>query len=150
MSLGGSLGKFSHAPPPQYAGVYEAGEPGKDITLIPFRCMGHESDIVVNGPAVLSDFESFVPCPIDTSKIMLPDSIVNAEGNIRDLLATNIHEVWAKNKIESGFSYAPVSWGGGGGECKTNGKHGRNGRSKAERMGEGVGDWTEWRREGGQ
>ena len=114
MYLGGPLGQFSHAPPPLYAGMYEAAELGKVVTLVPFHCVGDATDIKVNGPVVQSDFESFVPSPIDTSKIVLPDSIVSAEGNIRDLLAKNIHEVWSKNKIEAGFSYAPVSlWIGG-------------------------------------
>lgn len=114
VSLGDSLGSFSHTPPPQYAGLYEAVEQGRDISLLPFRCVGHEKDIVVDGPSVLSDFDSFVPSPIDTSKIVLPDSIMSTEGSIRVTLGKNIHEIWSKNKIEAGFSYAPVSWWGSG------------------------------------
>ena len=57
----------------------------------------------------MSDFESFVPAPIDTSKISLPDSIAAAYGSMQNMLAKNIHEVWAKNKIEAGFTYNAVS-----------------------------------------
>ena len=118
MSLGGSLGNFHHTPPPEYAGLYEAVEPGKDVTMLPFHCVGHEVDIVVNGPSVLSDFESFVPNPIDTSQIVLPDSIASTVGSMRHLLAKNIHEVWSKNKIDAGYTYAPVSSVGGSGEVR--------------------------------
>ena len=105
MSLGGTLGGFTYAPPPQYAGLYEAVESDKCVTLIPFRCLGHRDVAPVFGPPIMSDFESFVPAPIDTSKITLPDSI----ESISSLLAKNIHEVWSKNKIEAGYSYGEVS-----------------------------------------
>ena len=39
------------------------------------------------------------------SQVMLPDSVLQ----IRDQLAKNIHEVWAKNKIEAGYTYGEVS-----------------------------------------
>lgn len=103
------MGSFSHAPPPQYAGLHEAAELGKTHTLIPFRCLGNKTDIVISGPPTMSDFESFVPTPIDTANITLPDSISSVGGGMRDILAENIHEVWAKNKIEAGFSYNEVS-----------------------------------------
>ena len=115
LSLGGSLGGFAHPPPPEYAGLHEAADPSRTITLTPFRCLGERLDILVTGPPVMSDFESFVPAPIDTSKISLPDSIASVNGSIRDMLAKNIHEVWSKNKIEAGYTYAKVS--GGYGPC---------------------------------
>ncbi len=109
ISLGGNLGSFSHTPPAQYAGLYEAIEPGKAVTLLSFQSLGDVDNILVSGPPTLSDFESFVPAPIDTSKAMLPDSITSARGSVRDMLAKNIHEVWGKNKIEQGYSYGEVS-----------------------------------------
>jgi hypothetical protein len=105
------MGGFVHNPPPRYAALYEAAEPGKDATLIPFLCHGQLNHIEVSGPPTMSDFEAFIPAPIDTSKIALPDSIVSTSGGIRDMLAKNIHEVWGKNKVDAGFSYAPVSKG---------------------------------------
>lgn len=107
------MGGFIHSPPPQCAGLYEATDPGRSVSLIPFRCLGDGNDLFVSGPPIMSDFESFVPAPIDTSKITLPDSITSAYGSIRDMLARNIHEVWSRNKIEAGFTYAAVSvcWG---------------------------------------
>ncbi len=106
LSLGDTLGKFKYTPPPDYAGIFEAVEPGKKLTLLPFRCVGADDDLKVEGPTVQSDFEAFVPSPIDISNVNLPDSI---EGSsIKDRLAKNIHEVWAKNKIDAGFTYDPV------------------------------------------
>lgn len=106
MSLGGSLGKFSHSPPENYAGLHEAVEPNKEVKLLPFRCLGAFNDLLVTGPAVLTDSEAFVPAPIDISNVSLPDPITR--GGISDKLAKNIHEVWSKNKIENGFSYGEV------------------------------------------
>ena len=39
-------------------------------------------------------------------QVVLPDPVMR----VRESLARNIHEVWAKNKIEAGYSYAEVSW----------------------------------------
>lgn len=111
MSFGGSSGNFSQSPPPRYAGLYEAIESNKMITLVPFCCQGDTKDLLVAGPPIMTDFESFVPAPIDTSKVSLPDSISSSYGYIKDLLAENIHEVWSKNKIDAGFSYAEVCHG---------------------------------------
>ena len=38
-------------------------------------------------------------------QVALPDPVMR----VRESLARNIHEVWAKNKIEAGYSYAEVS-----------------------------------------
>jgi len=109
MLLGGTLGAFHHAPPPGYVGLHETVESGKRVTLKPFHCVGGDSSMLVEGPATQSDFEAFVPSPIDTSSINLPDGIESSGGVIQDRLAKNIHEVWAMNKIDAGFTYAPVS-----------------------------------------
>ena len=147
MSLGGDLGGFVNPPPPGYAGMHEAAEPGREITFVPFRCLGNQDgpNIIVAGPPIMSDFESFVPAPIDTSSITLPDSITSSYGNIRDMLATNIHEVWGKNKIESGFSYAAVRrWEGEGREGgREEGEWKEGGRGEGGREGKGRGGGRE-------
>ena len=107
MSLGGHLGKFQYDPPEGYAGIYEAADSAKDVTLQPFRCLGDPDELLVNGPAFTSDYEAFVPAPIDTSSVTLPDPVKTS--GILDRLAKNIHELWSKNKIESGFCYGEVS-----------------------------------------
>lgn len=106
VSLGGSYGKFSHNLPESYAGLYEAVEPNKDVEIVPFRCLGAYSQLLVTGPAVLAEHEAFVPAPIDISNVSLPDPVVR--GGLSDKLAKNIHEVWSKNKIEAGYTYGEV------------------------------------------
>ena len=63
-------------------------------------------DLIVTGPMILADYEAFVPAPIVTANISLPDPLLRS--GLKDRLAENIHEVWAKNKIEAGFTYAEV------------------------------------------
>ena len=46
---------------------------------------------------------SYQPCPIDTSKIVLPVEITQ----LTELLAKNTHENWAKQRISEGWSYGP-------------------------------------------
>ena len=143
ITLGGDLGGFANPPPPGYAGMHEAAEPGKKVTFIPFRCLGNQDgpEVVVHGPPIMSDFESFVPAPIDTSTITLPDSITSSYGSIRDMLANNIHEVWSKNKIEAGFSYAAVRREEGEREAG-----GRRGRGREGEGGKGRGGGEEGER----
>ena len=70
----------------------------------PFLNLGTTQDLNVLGPEVLTTYQGFVPAPIDTGGVSLPDPLYT----IRDQLAHNLHEVWAKNKIEAGFSFAEV------------------------------------------
>jgi hypothetical protein len=48
---------------------------------------------------------NYKPNPIDTSDVVLTDEIIK----IAELLAKNTHEIWAKNKIEEGYSYGEVT-----------------------------------------
>ena len=106
MSLGGHLGKFEYGPPEGYSGLYEATSSDKNIKLQPFRCLGDPSELLIHGPSFTSDFEAFVPAPIDTSGVSLPDPVKRC--GLQDRLAKNIHELWSKNKIEQGYSYGEV------------------------------------------
>ena len=45
----------------------------------------------------------YKPCPIDTSDIKLSPEL---EGALEEV-SRNIHEVWAKQKTEDGWTYAP-------------------------------------------
>ena len=106
LSFGKNLGPFSYPPPSEFAGLCEAAEPGhEDIKLSPFISLGTSDDLSVAGPEVLASYEGFTPAPIDTSDVPLPDPLLG----IRDQLAHNLHEVWAKNKIEAGYRFAEVS-----------------------------------------
>ena len=43
----------------------------------------------------------YVPQPIDTSEISLPEEM----NQLVELLAKNVHEVWAKSRFEQGWVY---------------------------------------------
>lgn len=43
----------------------------------------------------------YTPTPIDTSKISLPEELLA----LVEKLAENVHENWAKSRIEEGWSY---------------------------------------------
>ena len=77
-----------------------------NMQLLPFRCLGVSNDLVVSGPMILADYEAFVPAPIVTTGISLPEALQGA--GLKDKLAENIHEVWAVNKIDAGYTYAEV------------------------------------------
>ena len=44
---------------------------------------------------------AYIPKPIDTSKIVLSQEI----AELTEYLAENIHEVWAKKRIDEGWTY---------------------------------------------
>lgn len=44
---------------------------------------------------------SYIPNPIDTSDVVIPTEIIE----LSEKLAENVHEVWAKNRIEQGWCY---------------------------------------------
>ena len=48
-----------------------------------------------------SDKNSYNPYPIDTSDIQLPDEL----NQLTELLAENVHELWAKLKTSQGWKY---------------------------------------------
>lgn len=45
----------------------------------------------------------YTPKPIDTSKIILPDDLLN----LTEKIAENVHDVWAEERIRSGWTYGP-------------------------------------------
>lgn len=46
----------------------------------------------------------YTPKPIDTSKIKLDDELLR----LTELIAENVHEVWAKERISQGWHYGKV------------------------------------------
>ena len=46
----------------------------------------------------------YKPKPVDTSKVVLPKDL-NA---LVELIAKNVHEVWAEERIKEGWTYGPV------------------------------------------
>jgi len=45
----------------------------------------------------------YTPQPIDTSTIQLPESI----NELVELLARNVHDTWAKGRMQEGWTYGP-------------------------------------------
>lgn len=43
----------------------------------------------------------YTPTPIDTTDISLPDELLS----LREQIAKNVHEAWAKGRIDDGWSY---------------------------------------------
>lgn len=45
----------------------------------------------------------YIPNPIDTSNVQLPDAL----NILVEKMAENVHEEWAKTRIEQGWTYGP-------------------------------------------
>uniref|UniRef100_A0A7M4FM49 Ryanodine receptor 3 n=1 Tax=Crocodylus porosus TaxID=8502 RepID=A0A7M4FM49_CROPO len=104
--LGGRHGEFKFLPPAGYAPCYEALLPKEKMKLEPVKEYKRDFDGVRDllGTTQFLSQASFIPCPIDTSQIVLPLHL----EKIRDKLAENIHELWGMNKIELGWTYGKV------------------------------------------
>ena len=50
------------------------------------------------------DMNRYQPDPIDTSDVALPDYLVE----LTERLAENVHETWARGRMEEGWVYGPV------------------------------------------
>ena len=46
----------------------------------------------------------YIPSPIDLSEVELPSDI----NSLVELIAKNVHDVWAKQRIEEGWTYGEV------------------------------------------
>lgn len=46
----------------------------------------------------------YVPHPLDTSDIALPESLTS----LVEALAENVHDTWAKGRMDAGWTYGPV------------------------------------------
>ncbi|XP_069065087.1 ryanodine receptor 3 isoform X1 [Pleurodeles waltl] len=104
--LGGRHGEFKFLPPAGYAPCYEALLPKEKMRIEPVKEYKRDLDGVRDllGTTKFLSQASFIPCPVDTSQIVLPPHL----EKIRDKLAENIHELWGMNKIELGWTYGKV------------------------------------------
>ncbi|XP_032882821.1 ryanodine receptor 3 isoform X4 [Amblyraja radiata] len=104
--IGGHHGDFRFLPPPGYAPCYEALLPKEKLRLEPIKEYKRDYDGVrdlIGTPCHLSQ-ASFIPKPVDTCQIVLPSHLEKVQSK----LAENIHELWATNKIELGWTYGKV------------------------------------------
>ena len=46
----------------------------------------------------------YQPAPVDTSAVVLPDSLLA----LTEQIAENVHEIWAKGRMDEGWTYGPV------------------------------------------
>ncbi|XP_033847359.1 ryanodine receptor 3 [Periophthalmus magnuspinnatus] len=104
--LGGRHGDFKFLPPAGYSPCYEALLPKEKMHVEPVKeyKRDHEGVRDLLGTTKFLSQASFIPTPVDTTQVVLPPLL----DNVRDKLAENIHELWAMNKIELGWTYGKV------------------------------------------
>ena len=49
----------------------------------------------------IRNMNKYIPSPIDLSEVELPNDI----NSLVELIAKNVHDVWAKQRIEEGWTY---------------------------------------------
>ncbi|XP_058809913.1 ryanodine receptor [Phymastichus coffea] len=99
--LGGDHGRLKYQPPAEFSPLVESLLPQQILSLDPCFYFGNMAKVVLAGPWLMEDDTAFVPCPVDTSMVNLASYV----EQVRDKLAENIHEMWAMNKIEAGWTY---------------------------------------------
>lgn len=48
--------------------------------------------------------KSYVPAPVDTTGVALPEEL----GELVEIMSKNVHEVWAETRIKQGWSWGPT------------------------------------------
>ncbi|XP_017464405.1 PREDICTED: ryanodine receptor [Rhagoletis zephyria] len=99
--FGGDHGRLKFSPPIGFSPLVQCLMPHQNLSLDPCFYFGNLYKNVLAGPWLIEDDTAFVPNPVDTSGVMLPSSV----DQIKEKLAENIHEMWALNKIEAGWSW---------------------------------------------
>ncbi|XP_069964753.1 ryanodine receptor isoform X21 [Bactrocera oleae] len=99
--FGGDHGRLKFAPPLGFSPLVQCLMPHQNLSVDPCFYYGNLNKNVLAGPWLIEDDTAFVPNPVDTSGVLLPSSV----DHIKEKLAENIHEMWALNKIEAGWSW---------------------------------------------
>ncbi|OQV16827.1 Ryanodine receptor [Hypsibius exemplaris] len=99
--LGGDNGRLKHGPQAGFSAVIESLPPNETLRIEPCFYFGEMHRSLLAGPSLVQASATFVPTPIDTTGIILPNSVMQ----IRDKLAENIHELWSVIKIETGWTF---------------------------------------------
>ncbi|XP_067466542.1 ryanodine receptor 2 isoform X2 [Thunnus thynnus] len=105
--LGGTHGEFRFLPPPGFAPCSEALLPRVKLKVEPCHryIMDHrDGKQELIGPLVPVTPVTFTPTPVDINKVVLPPQI----EDIQEKMAENIHELWAMDKIDLGWTYGSV------------------------------------------
>ncbi|XP_065312718.1 ryanodine receptor-like isoform X2 [Gordionus sp. m RMFG-2023] len=100
--FGDDQGKLKHGPPPLYASLSECRSWGDKIKIVPIHDFGNIKKGLFNGPYPRNMCDKpFVPNIIPIAKIIFPVQL----EDIKKKLAENLHELWAKSKIEQAWIY---------------------------------------------
>ncbi|KAM3606327.1 uncharacterized protein V6R79_014397 [Siganus canaliculatus] len=105
--FGGKHGEFRFLPPPGFAPCADALLPKVKLKVEPCQkyILDHgDGKQELLGPLAPATPVTFTPMPVDVSKVTLPPQL----EDIREKMAENIHELWAMDKIEVGWTYGPV------------------------------------------
>ncbi|XP_062422699.1 ryanodine receptor 2 [Pungitius pungitius] len=105
--LGGKHGEFRFLPPPGFAPCSDALLPGVELKVEP--CQKYildrgEGKQELIGPLVPAAPLTFTPTPVDTSEVVLPPQL----EDISEKMAENIHELWAMDRIDLGWTHGLV------------------------------------------
>ncbi|KAA3679890.1 ryanodine receptor 2 [Paragonimus westermani] len=107
--LGSNQGRLRHGPPPGYAPICDARQPGQRLRLEPVFSFGQLEKSVFTGPLASPTPQQsvFVPRTVRTSHIQLPNNV----EIVRDRLAENLHDMWSMRKIDQGWRFGEVRLG---------------------------------------
>ena len=47
---------------------------------------------------------NYIPSPVDTDNVLLPEELMA----LAEAISKNVHEVWAQNRMNEGWTYGPV------------------------------------------
>ncbi|XP_028278418.1 ryanodine receptor 2 [Parambassis ranga] len=105
--FGGRHGEFRFFPPPGFSSCSEALLPKGKLKIelcekYVMNCGEGKQELM--GPIVPISPVVFTPAPIDITKVALPPQL----EDIREKMAENIHEFWAMDKINHGWTHGPV------------------------------------------
>ncbi|TKS85783.1 Ryanodine receptor 2 [Collichthys lucidus] len=105
--FGGRHGEFRFLPPPGFAPCSDALLPRVKLKVEPchkYILDRGEGKQELIGPLIPASPVTFTPAPVDISKVVLPPQL----EDIREKMADNIHELWAVDKIDLGWTYGPA------------------------------------------
>ncbi|XP_075894426.1 ryanodine receptor 2 [Nelusetta ayraudi] len=105
--FGGRHGEFRFLPPPGFSPCSDALLPRVQLKVEPCQkyIVSHgEGKHELIGPSIPVTPVTFTPTPADLSKVVFPPQL----EDIREKMAENIHELWAMDRIDLGWTYGPV------------------------------------------
>ena len=53
---------------------------------------------------MINQNNNYTPAPVDTSDVQLPEELMA----LAEAIAKNVHEVWAQNRMNEGWTFGPV------------------------------------------